>query len=118
MRRLLLLLSVFLSLAGGEAAAHARLASASPEKGATVKSGVIDLELTFNEAVEPALSVIAVSDGTGQPVLSSKGTPVCADRVCRLRLPPLSAGDFTVSYHVLSVDGHVVKGSYVFHVAD
>ncbi len=118
MRPLFPVFLAVLTLSTGEATAHARLSSATPAAGATVKTGFTNLELTFNEAVEPALSVIEVLDGQGQTVLSSKGQAVCAEVACKMVLPPLTAGDFAVKYHVLSVDGHVVEGSYDFHVAD
>jgi methionine-rich copper-binding protein CopC len=118
MRPLLPAFLAVLALSAGDASAHAKLSNAAPAAGATVKTGFTNLELTFNEAVEPALSVIEVLDGQGQTVLSSKGQAVCAEAACKMVLPPLTAGDFTVKYHVLSVDGHVVEGSYDFHVAD
>lgn len=118
MSRLPLALAALLVLAPQPASAHARLESASPAANATVRSGIAELQLTFNEPVEPALSVVEIDDGQGRLLLSSKGTAVCEDKTCRMTLPALAPGEFTVRYRVLSVDGHVVKGSFSFHVVD
>lgn len=107
-----------LLLPSGGAVAHAKLKSSRPAADATVKTGLAAVELTFNEKLEPALSVIEVDDAQGQALATSKGTPACEGATCRLVVPALKAGDYTVTYHVLSADGHVVKGSFVFHIAD
>lgn len=100
------------------ALAHARLKSASPSQDATVKAGLAEIKLTFNENVEPSLSVIELDDSAGKVVVTSKGTAVCEKKSCALPVPPLKAGDYAVKYHVLSEDGHVVEGGYAFHVRD
>jgi copper resistance protein C len=105
-------------LSSGGAQAHAKLKSASPAAGDTAKTGLAAIELVFNETLEPALSTLELDDAQDKLLVTSKGTPACAGATCKLAVPPLAAGDYTVKYHVLSGDGHVVKGSFSFHVAD
>lgn len=100
------------------ALAHAQLKSASPPQDSTVKAGLAEIRLTFNETIEPSLSVIELDDSAGQVLVRSKGVGVCEKKACALVVSPLKAGDYAVKYHVLSEDGHVVEGSYVFHVTD
>ena len=112
------LLAAFIVLTPEQAFAHARLKHASPAKNVSVKAGLSVIELQFNEAVEPALSVIELLDAKGGMIASSKGKAVCEKLVCRFTVDPLKAGDYAVKYHVLSEDGHTVEGQYGFTVTD
>lgn len=112
------ILSIFSAVAPDQAFAHARLKHASPAKNASVKAGLSAIELQFNEAVEPALSVIELLDAKGGTISSSKGKAVCEKLVCRFAVDPLKAGTYAVKYHVLSEDGHTVEGQYGFTVTD
>lgn len=102
----------------GAAEAHARLVSATPAANATVMAGVSTIEVAFNETLEPALSTLELDDASGMAVTAATEAAACGGRTCRLAVPPLKAGDYVVKYHVLSADGHVVDGSYTFHVRD
>jgi copper resistance protein C len=106
------------ALASGAAHAHARLTASSPAAGDTVKTGLTEIALTFNETLEPALSTVELGDAQNKTLVSTKGTQACDGENCKMTVPPLAAGDYTVKYHVLSADGHVVKGAFSFHVAD
>lgn len=98
--------------------AHARLKSASPAANATVKTGLAELRLQFNEAVEPALSVIELLDGAGKMIASSKGKAVCEKTACVFAIDPLKPGDYGIHYRVLSEDGHTVEATFTFKVVD
>ena len=98
------------------AMAHAKLKSASPASGATVKAGVSEIKLVFGEKLEGALSTVALADATGAAIAATSAGPACAGTTCHITVAPLAAGDYTVKYHILSADGHVVDGKYVFHV--
>jgi methionine-rich copper-binding protein CopC len=100
------------------ALAHAKLKSAQPAADAKVQAGLKEIRLVFSEAVEPSLSSVEVDDAGGQAVASSKGMKICAKQTCKLALPGLAAGIYTVKFHVLSMDGHVVEGSYKFSATD
>jgi methionine-rich copper-binding protein CopC len=105
-----------LVLATASTFAHARLKSASPAANATSKVGLAEIRLQFNEAVEPALSVLELLDKDGKTIASSKGKLVCENMTCVFAIEPLQPGSYGVRYHVLSEDGHTIEASYGFNV--
>ncbi len=102
----------------GRMGAHAELLLAEPPPGAQLAASPRLLRLTFGEALSSA-SGLTLRDNDFQPVTGL--TPrVAPDELNRLfsPLPPLSPGVYTVEYAAVSVDGHVVNGSYEFAVLD
>ena len=99
------------------AQAHARLEKSDPSRRATLASAPAAVRLWFNESVEAEFSRIRVVDGAGETVV--EGGRVDADdaKLLVLDLPEgLAPGDYTVTFEVLSVDGHRVKQSFPFSV--
>jgi copper resistance protein C len=94
--------------------AHALLVSSQPAAGSKVIGPLKQIRLQFNEVPESAFSEITVSDAASLVVANGKGTGLCEAKVCTLILPSLKLGKYTVAFRVLSVDGHVVKGTYAF----
>lgn len=103
-------------LLGGQAFAHAKLTASVPEAGAAVTSPA-EVAVTFNETLNLAFSGITLTGpggavATGDATLSADGkgmvVPVAGE---------LAPGDYTVEWHVLSVDGHKIKGHYSFTVS-
>ena len=100
----------------GTASAHATLVSSSPGNDEVVQQAPSEVRLTFDEGVSVAEDGIHVVDPDGNrvddgaPDVSSGGTVL----VERVDAGP--EGTYTVSYRVLSDDGHVIEGSYVYHV--
>jgi len=97
--------------APGSLALHARLASSAPEDGATVESAE-QVVLTFNEDVNPDFVAVRVtgpvgSEAEGKPRAEGAAVtqPLAAD---------LPAGTHTVTYRVVSADGHPVAGTMTF----
>ena len=99
-----------------EAAAHSVAISRQPAPDARLSVPPKRVAIEFNEPVEAEFSEIKVSDRHGDVITRYSGPATCVSKKCTLELPPLLAGTYTVSYSVLSVDGHVVKASYVFSV--
>lgn len=99
--------------------AHDEVVSVSPEAGSTVEAGIIDLNITFNEDVMPTEEAagfeVVVNDAKGarQAVgcVSPMGTTLSA------RTAIASAGEYTVTWHSVSNDGHPAEGSYKFNVS-
>ena len=121
-RRLLLGLVVGLGLlaAAGPlsvpADAHATLVASSPGNDEVVPTPPTDVVLTFDEAVSVDRGGLTVVDPQGRRV--DAGEPGSGRDGTRLtqRVADGPVGTYTVSYRVLSDDGHVISGSYVYHV--
>ncbi len=100
------------------ALAHAHLKSPVPADKAVVEHSPQQLTLTFTEDVEPAFSGVEVLNAQHQPVAVEKAK-LNSKQHDQLIVPiaqPLPSGSYQVNWHVLSVDGHKTKGSYVFSV--
>jgi methionine-rich copper-binding protein CopC len=102
----------------GEALAHAHLKSSEPAANATLAASPVKLMLQFSEALEPKFSGAKV---VGPAKAEAKLGPAAtaADSDATLEVPvteALSPGKYTVEWHVLSKDGHKMKGSYKFTI--
>ena len=114
--RLLAALAALL-LCAGEAGAHAVMVKSSPARRAVLAAPPSRVELTCNERLEPAYSTLSVWAACDQRVDDGK-IVVGPDDPRRLSVgvPALKKGAYSVKYRVLSVDGHLVEGSYPFEV--
>lgn len=112
------LLALLLTLAaGGVAMAHASLRQALPQPDSQVTQAPAQVALQFNEEVEAQFGAIAVYDQTGARVDKGDAAldPKDVTRVIA-NLKPLPDGLYTVTYRVVSADGHPISGSYGFTV--
>jgi methionine-rich copper-binding protein CopC len=104
-------------LPGVPAWAHNALAEATPAKNATLKKSPSEVKLRFLQKLDPDYTTITVSNagkekvGTSAPKVDGATGSVTIDA-------PLANGAYTVAYQVVSTDGHTVKGSYEFTVAN
>jgi methionine-rich copper-binding protein CopC len=113
-------LTAALGLALGTAAgiAHSYLERAEPRAGSTVKAAPTEVRLRFTERLEAAFSTVRVTDETGKRVdRGDAQMDAGAPRELRVPLGPLAPGRYAVHWRVLSVDSHVVEGSFTFRVA-
>jgi len=101
----------------GPALAHNQLVSAKPDRDAVLRKAPTAIALAFLQRLDPDLTTIAVSDAAKRPVPAS--APTVKAKSATLALDqPLGNGAYQVAFSVMSVDGHPVKGSYTFTVAD
>jgi methionine-rich copper-binding protein CopC len=101
----------------GSADAHALLVRTSPPKRAVLRDPPKQVELWFNERLEPAFATLTVSDGSGAAVSGAQPMVVGNDRKrIAVELPRLVPGSYVVRFRVLSVDGHVAEDSFGFSV--
>jgi methionine-rich copper-binding protein CopC len=110
-----LLLGVLSSLAmAGSADAHAVLKSISPKDGARLTAPPTEVVLSFNEPISSSFATVTVAGADGQSASSGKarvsGTTVTQP------LEDLPDGRFTVTFRVVSEDGHPVSGRSTFTV--
>jgi methionine-rich copper-binding protein CopC len=97
--------------------AHAVLVKSAPAQRATLTEPPPRVELWFNERLEPAYSKASVTNEAGTQVdLRDAAVSVDDPRRLMVSLPPLTPGRYTVSFRVLSVDGHVVESTLTFTV--
>lgn len=124
-RRLAATLAFLAFLAGlawlfapGTLAAHANLASSEPAQNSELEEAPARVIIWFTEPIEPALSSIRVLDASGKQV--DHGNSVVDDLnplVMSVGLGEVPDGTYTVAWkNVSTVDGHRVRGSFIFAV--
>jgi copper resistance protein C len=113
-----LLLSLF-SVAT-PAFAHDVLVGSDPVVGSTESSIPEDVTLTFNDKIlnfGANSNQIVVKDPMGM-VISSGAAHISGTQISEVLSPKmLMMGTYTVSFRIVSADGHPVSGSYTFKVA-
>lgn len=119
MKRLLpLLIAAFLAT---PAFAHTALVSANPESGAVLNEVPAEVRLTFTEDLllvdSKNPNKIEVINGIGQ-VVSGMTQVSGPDAYTALDQSFEPSGDYTVTYRVVSADGHPIEGEYRFTVAN
>lgn len=112
MRRFLGWVLVLLVLTPTAAAAHANWVKTSPDHGATLDSLPAEATVSFSEAPTKADVVLRDPDGTVHGL-----SPRVNGATVTVQLPATGPrGDYTLSYRVVSADGHPVSGSTTFTV--
>ncbi len=99
------------------ASAHAYLTKTVPTASGFVSSSPANVQLTFDEAVEPRFAIISVTDvdahsQTTGPVTRSPANP---DTLV-VPVKKLPEGWYLVYWRAISVDGHPVQGAFTFAV--
>jgi copper transport protein len=100
------------------AAAHAVLLETAPADGAVLDAAPAQVSARFNEGIDLPQQAFRVFDASGERVDS--GTPCLTDpstAAVDLR-DDLPDGAYIAAWRVISADGHVVSGSFVFAVGD
>ncbi len=95
------------------AQAHAHLVKADPAENAAIAPPKT-LRLEFSEKLEPKFSAVTLMKADGAAVtVTSKAAGAAIDGALDA---PLAPGGYMVMWHVLSADGHKMKGQYNFTV--
>ena len=111
-RRCLGVFLVLLVVAPSSAAAHSSRVETNPSDGATLKALPAEATVTFDEAPKTADVVLARPDGK----VDKLKTEVAGSTI-KAHLPADGPrGVYTLSYRVVSADGHPVSGSITFGV--
>lgn len=101
-----------------DAAAHANLASSDPPANSELETAPGRIIIWFTEPIEPGLSEIRVLDADGKQV--DEGDSIVDDLnplAMSVGLGDVPDGTYTVAWkNVSTVDGHRVRGSFVFAV--
>lgn len=111
-RRCLGVFLVLLVFAPSSAAAHSNRVETNPPDGATLQTLPAEATVTFDEAPKTADVVLAKPDGK----VDKLKTEVAGSTI-KAQLPADGPrGVYTLSYRVVSADGHPVSGSVTFGV--
>ena len=113
--KILILFLLFIVFVPQDAFAHAIIEKAIPAPNSQVKEPPKEIVLTFNERMEEELYSIKVFNADGDIVTESETQLSIDQKQLTQVLPTLSDGTYTVSYRVLSADGHPIEGSYVYY---
>ena len=116
MRRTRWLLPAMLCMAS-PAFAHAFLQRASPPVGSELPVSPSAVTITYTEGVEPDFSTIEVRNAQGARVDKADPHLLGGDQTkLSVSLPKLPPGQYTVTWHVTSVDTHKTEGRFSFSV--
>ena len=99
------------------ASAHAPRKAHFPAANAQVTPPQV-LMLNFSEGIEPKFSGLTLTDAAKQTVKTGTASRSKEDNA-QLVVPveqELQPGNYTVDWHVVSVDGHKTRGTYSFTV--
>ncbi|YCA45417.1 copper resistance protein CopC/CopD [Bacillus sp. JZ8] len=110
-----LLLLVFHPL---KTSAHAVLLKATPEEQSELKEMPDEVSLTFNERLDGEVFDLKVRDDKGEVITKKKAVISEDHKTISLDVPNQSKGIYTLSYSIVSADGHPVKGTYIFSVGE
>jgi methionine-rich copper-binding protein CopC len=97
--------------------AHAELRAAVPAPGASLSEQPEEIRLMFSEAVGPGSTITLFGEGFRE--IGGLTAEVDPERpeVLVTAVPELEAGNYSVQWMVLSLDGHPASGSYSFAVS-
>ncbi len=109
------LLFAGLALAPQEAEAHARLVRSDPPAETRLARPPAMVRLWFSEPLERAFAKAWITDSAGTKY-DKLAKNVTDPKMLQIDLPAIPPGTYTVRFRVLSVDGHVVEGTFVFTV--
>ncbi|HUA73030.1 MAG TPA: copper resistance protein CopC [Solirubrobacteraceae bacterium] len=109
--------AAWLALPSG-AAAHAYLVKTVPAASVVLNTPPPNIQLTYDEAVEPRFAIISVTDVGGRqettaPVHRSPSDP---DTLVVPLRPDLPEGWYLIYWRAISVDGHPVNGFFTYAV--
>jgi methionine-rich copper-binding protein CopC len=97
--------------------AHAFLDHADPKVGSTVAESPRQVKIWFTQELEPAFSSIEVDNVEGKQVDAKDCRVDAMDKaLLEVSLPQLSAGTYTVKWHVVSTDAHRTQGHFEFTI--
>ncbi|HJV47333.1 MAG TPA: copper resistance protein CopC [Bacillota bacterium] len=98
--------------------AHSALLEANPSINSHVDQPPSEIQLKFNERLEKELYYIHLFDEQGNLVTENE-TQMSQDQTeIWLSVPRLHEGNYTVSYQVISADGHPISQAYLLSVGN
>jgi len=99
---------------GVPAYAHAHLQKSSPADNSVITTSPSHLVLNFSEAAR--LTALSIQKDS-EPAQSLKPLPGTAAQQISVPLPSLTPGTYSVTWRVVSDDGHIMAGALRFTLA-
>ncbi|HZU59416.1 MAG TPA: copper resistance protein CopC, partial [Solirubrobacteraceae bacterium] len=100
------------------ASAHAYLVKTLPAASQVLNGSPPNIQLTYDEAVEPRFAIISVTNAGGQQETSGSvhRSPSDPDTLVVPLRPHLPEGWYLIYWRAISVDGHPVQGAFTYAV--
>lgn len=117
MKRLLVLVLLFVVALASPAAAHSALEETTPAAGDILDGPPSAVTLRFTESVEVTDGDVRVFDAGATEVAAGELEHPEGDTVV-LPLEPLDDGGYVVTWRAVSADGHPIAGGFTFRVGD
>ena len=99
---------------GVTASAHAHLEKSSPADGSVITTSPSSIVLSFSEAAR--LTALSIQRGD-EAKQNLKPLPTSGAKQISVPLPPLKPGAYSLTWRVLSDDGHMMSGALRFTLA-
>jgi copper transport protein len=117
------IVSVFAAIAAclalaATASAHAYLVKTVPTASQELSASPPNIQLTYDEAVEPRFAIISVTNAGGQQETTGpvRRSPADPDTLVVPLGPKLPQGWYLIYWRAISVDGHPVQGAFTYAV--
>jgi copper transport protein len=116
-RTAVLVAGLFLALPSA-ASAHAYLVKTVPAASVVLAAPPPNIQLTYDEAVEPRFAIISVTNvgGTQETTGPVHRSPADPDTLVVPLRPGLPEGWYLIYWRAISVDGHPVEGAFTYAV--
>ena len=100
------------------ASAHAYLVKTVPAASVVLNAPPPNVQLTYDEAVEPRFAIISVTNAQGQQETTGlvSRSPANPDTLVVPLHPHLPPGWYLIYWRAISVDGHPVNGAFTYAV--
>ena len=100
------------------ASAHAYLIRTVPAASVVLNGPPPNVQLTYDEAVEPRFAIISVTNAPGRRRRPARSTrsPANPDTLVVPLRPHLPEGWYLIYWRAISVDGHPVQGAFTYAV--
>lgn len=102
----------------GNAQAHAVLVQTTPSANDQMDVSPPSVEIVFNERLDSGGAKVQVLNESSRNIAKGQLERINEGTGLRIALPKLGEGHYTVSYSVISSDGHPISGAYVFTVGN
>ncbi|GAA1735636.1 hypothetical protein GCM10009809_33540 [Isoptericola hypogeus] len=111
---------VAVSLGAAPASAHNVVVGTSPGVGSTVTQAPAEVSVTFDDVVlelgaDSSSTVVQVTDARGDD--HATGCPAAQDRTVAVPVSIDEPGEYTVTWRIVSADGHPTSGEFAFTYA-